>query len=102
MGTFWHDPKRCFIAMECVNGGELFKLVYSAEGQHALTLEVARRMFAELVLTMEHLHDKAIIYRDLKPENVLLDSVGRCKLIDFGLARQLSMNSTGVEVNAAP
>ena len=42
---------------------------------------------AQMVLAIEHIHSKDIIYRDLKPENVLIDEQGYIRLTDFGLSR---------------
>jgi len=50
-------------------------------------MDHARYYSAGVILAFEHLHRKMIIYRDLKPENVLLDEHGRPKLTDMGLAK---------------
>lgn len=47
----------------------------------------ARFYAAQVVLALEHLHNYGIIYRDLKPENVLISSDGYIKLTDFGLSK---------------
>lgn len=50
--------------------------------------KIAKFMIAELILGIEYLHSKNVLYRDLKPENMLIDSEGHLRLADFGLAKQ--------------
>lgn len=56
--------------MQFVNGGELF---YHLRNAGRFNEERARFYAAEMALALEFLHSKGIIYRDLKPENVLID-----------------------------
>jgi len=82
----FQDDRRVFILMEFVHGGELFRRL-SNEGR--LPTDHAKFYAAEIVLAMEYLHDKFIVYRDVKPENILLDDRGHIKVIDFGFAKVL-------------
>jgi serine/threonine protein kinase len=41
----------------------------------------------EIILGLECLHNNDIIYRDIKPENILMDTKGHVKIVDFGLAK---------------
>ncbi len=83
LATFSSDT-RVFFLTEFLAGGELFALL-SDKGR--LDEGDTRFYLAEITLALEFLHRNDILYRDLKPENVMLDRGGHIKLIDFGLAR---------------
>jgi serine/threonine protein kinase len=66
-------------------GGDISELL----NRHLrLNEDVAKIYLAEIVLALEYLHKKNIIYRDLKPENVVLDEDGHANLTDFGLSKE--------------
>ncbi|KAJ1968848.1 hypothetical protein IWQ62_000992 [Dispira parvispora] len=73
-----------YLILEYASGGELF---HHMNVERMFTERVARFFAAEIVLALEHLHTLGIIYRDLKPENCLLDSDGHIVLTDFGLSK---------------
>jgi len=83
VGSF-KDNRNLYIVLEYVCGGELFSYLRQCK---RLPNHVARFYAAEVVLAFEHLHSKDIIYRDLKPENLLIDKSGNIKITDFGFAK---------------
>jgi serine/threonine protein kinase len=46
--------------------------------------------FGQVILALDHLHTQGTIYRDLKPENLLIDPQGYLKMVDFGFAKKVT------------
>ena len=88
----FQSSKKFYIGLEYVTGGALFKFI-----QIGRKMEVDEVKFyaAEVVLAIQYLHSKGIVYRDLKLENVLLCADGHIKLTDFGLSKELSIEKDG-------
>ena len=87
------------MCLDFVEGGNMFTDLMNGPYNHERT----RHYAAQVVLALEHLHSLNILYRDLKPDNVLLDYDGRCKLADMGAARGIADNGQirGDTANAA-
>lgn len=75
--------------MDFLKGGEVFQHLKT---HRCFSEEIVKFFAAEVLLALEYLHEKKIIYRDLKPENVLLDENGHVCITDFGMAKQFQMN----------
>lgn len=76
---------RLFLVMEYCPGGDLGAYL---EAEDYFSEDRARLYIAEIILALEDLHSRGIIFRDLKPDNIVLDQQGHCKLIDFGLSKE--------------
>jgi serine/threonine protein kinase len=103
-GTF-QDSKNLYMVMDFVEGGELFSLLRKSQVSHQICGSfacdqttnlhqrfpnpVAKFYAAEVTLALDYLHSMNIIYRDLKPENLLLDRHGHLKITDFGFAKEV-------------
>ena len=78
------DSKRIYFLTEFVRGLDLFDVLRQL---NLVSDNDSKFYTASLILMFEHLHERDIIYRDLKPENVMVDDEGYPKLIDFGIAK---------------
>jgi len=84
--TFHHSftSRSClFLVFEYAPGGDLYSLL---KNMGCLDEGVARTYAAELTLALEYCHERGIVHRDVKPENLLISASGRLKLADFGLS----------------
>lgn len=82
--AFQTSQKLCLV-MDYCPGGDLGNLLSTDK---RFSEEVTRAYAAEVLLALEHLHSLNIIYRDLKPDNVILDADGHAMLTDFGLSKE--------------
>eukprot|EP01083_Nonionella_stella_P044270 119260_1 len=83
--AFQNESKLYFV-MTYYSGGELF---FHLRKKRRFTEQEAQFMVAETSLALGHLHSLDVVYRDVKPENMLLDDAGHICLTDFGLAKDL-------------
>eukprot|EP00743_Colponemidia_sp_Colp-15_P001355 GILK01001485.1.p1 GENE.GILK01001485.1~~GILK01001485.1.p1 ORF type:complete len:358 (+),score=61.05 GILK01001485.1:21-1094(+) len=81
----FQTSKKLYFVLDYCPGGELF---FHLSRAGRFTEERTKFYAAEITLAIEHLHKLNIVYRDLKPENVLLDADGHVRLTDFGLSKE--------------
>ncbi|MCJ8750238.1 hypothetical protein PDJAM_G00260240 [Pangasius djambal] len=81
------------LVMTLMNGGDLKYHIYNI-GEKGIEMDRIIYYTAQITTGMLHLHAMDIVYRDMKPENVLLDSQGQCRLSDLGLAIELPPGKT--------
>ncbi|SCU81368.1 LAMI_0B05908g1_1 [Lachancea mirantina] len=80
----FHDHHKLYLVLEFIPGGELF---YHLKEQGTLGEDTVAFYAAEISSALRFLHQTGIVYRDLKPENCLLNENGHLVLTDFGLSK---------------
>ena len=86
-----HDEKYIYLAFEFISGGDLFTLL---RVENNFSLEKAQFYAGQIVFVLDYLHNKNIIYRNLKPENILINSNGYIKISDFELSKLIEDDRT--------
>ncbi|MBR2699277.1 MAG: protein kinase [Clostridia bacterium] len=83
-----------YIVMEYVDGQTLKDMIRQ---QGCINPDTAIRMTIRILAAVDHAHRNGIVHRDIKPQNILVDSEGRVKVADFGIARLKATQTTTVE-----
>ena len=81
----FQNTTKLFLILEYCPNGDLGKHILL---EKRFSEERAKFYLCEVLLALEDLHKRDIIFRDLKPDNVVLDKDGHCKLTDFGLSKE--------------
>ncbi|KAF6144003.1 hypothetical protein GIB67_017611 [Kingdonia uniflora] len=82
----FQDSAFLYLIMEYLPGGDLMNLLVK---EHVFSEDVSRFYMAECILAIHSVHQHNYVHRDIKPDNILLDTNGHIKLSDFGLSKPL-------------
>src|SRR5262245_7217193 len=91
---FGEEAGVAYLVMEFIRGSELKSAL---AGGRAFDRRQCVRIMCELLDALDFAHEAGVVHRDIKPANVMLDSQGRAKLTDFGVARITDADRSGVE-----
>ena len=86
MWASYQDENQLYMLLDLIQGGELYTVLHT-ETRHGVSNADAVFYAACVLEGLVHLHDRNIAYRDLKPENALIDSQGYCIVVDYGFAK---------------
>jgi tRNA A-37 threonylcarbamoyl transferase component Bud32 len=95
----------CFLIMEYVDGVNLRQAMRAGR----FTPEQALKVVPDICAALQAAHEQGVLHRDIKPENLLLDTKGRIKIADFGIAKliddrgaDLLLTQSGAKLGTAP
>ena len=85
----FQNSKNVFLVLEYCPCGDLGKYL---ETERRFSEEIAKIYACEIIIALEYLHSNGVIYRDLKPDNILVSANGHLKIADFGLSKMNVMD----------
>lgn len=85
VGAF-QDDQNLYLLLPLIQGGELFNVIHT-DKKDGISNKSSIFYAACILEALSHLHDRNIVYRDMKPENALIDNNGYCTMIDLGFAK---------------
>jgi serine/threonine protein kinase len=97
----FQTPMNLYMAIDNCSQGDLSEILIV---RSKLTEKTARFIIAQLILAIQYLHENRILYRDMKPENILIANDGYIRLTDFGLSKEnnFSMSFCGSPAYLSP
>ena len=87
-----------YLIMECCEGEDLRRWIKRKRKDNPLTLDDVLPIIRQVAEALDYAHAQKIIHRDIKPGNIMIDSVGNVKVLDFGLAAQIHTSMTRVSM----
>lgn len=96
--SVFHSRDVCYFLLEYVPGGELFSHIQD----RGMAEKEALFFGAHVLDALEHVHAADVVFRDLKPENVLIDERGYARIVDFGFAKFLGQDERTYTILGTP
>ena len=87
-----------YLIMECCEGEDLRRWIKRKRNDNPLTLNDVLPVIKQVAEALDYAHAQKIMHRDIKPGNIMIDSVGNVKVLDFGLAAQIHTSMTRVSM----
>lgn len=99
LANHWEDENKVYMALEYIQGTDLITFMANRNFV-AVTEEKARNLMVQLIAALVFCHSKGVAHRDVKLDNIMLDTAGNLKLIDFGLCKAQDGASCKEEVGS--